>query len=212
MPAGTRAAALPDSGVELPSGFLATFGRPARESACECERSSGMQLGPIMALVSGPTLADALADPSNELTRLVSAQGDDSRLIDELFVRIFNRPPTAAEVATCRSEMQAVDQDHRRLAEELGRREAEFAIKRPDLERKRRPAIAAAQATLAAYEKELAPRLAEQQRQKAAATSRLEADLKSLRDHRPGDEAGRVGEGPRVGRRSTAGPCSSRRP
>ena len=71
VPAGTRAAALPDSGVELPSGFLTTFGRPARESACECERSSGLQLGPVMALVSGPTLGDAIADPANELTKLV---------------------------------------------------------------------------------------------------------------------------------------------
>ena len=71
---GTRAAALPDSGVELPSGFLATFGRPAR-GACECERSSGMQLGPVLALVSGPTLADAVADPGNELGRLVSRPG-----------------------------------------------------------------------------------------------------------------------------------------
>ena len=72
VPPGTRAAALPDSGVELPSGFLTTFGRPARESACECERSSGLQLGPVMALVSGPTLGDAIADPDNELTRLVT--------------------------------------------------------------------------------------------------------------------------------------------
>jgi hypothetical protein len=179
VPAGTRASALPDSGVELPSGFLTTFGRPARESACECERSSGMQLGPVMALVSGPTLADALADPASELTRLVAAEGDDSKLVDELFVRILNRPPTKAEVETCRKGMQAVDDDHRRLAEELGRREAEFAIKRPDLERKRNAAIATAQTALAAYEKELTPRLAEQERKKAEATARLEADLKS---------------------------------
>ena len=75
--------------------------------------------------------------------------------------------------------MQAVDEDHRRLAEELGRREAEFAIKRPELERKREAAIAAAQTALAAYEKELAPRLAEQERKKAEATAKLEADLKS---------------------------------
>ena len=34
-----------------------------------------MQLGPVMALVSGPTLADAIADPGNELTKLVIAQG-----------------------------------------------------------------------------------------------------------------------------------------
>jgi Tfp pilus assembly protein PilX len=179
VPAGTRAAALPDSGVELPSGFLTTFGRPARESACECERSSGMQLGPVMALVSGPTLADALADPSSDLSKLVSTQGDDSKLIDELFVRILNRPPTKAEVETCRKEIQAVEDDHRKLAEELGRREAEFAVKRPELERKRRAAIAAAQAALAAYEKDLAPRLAEQEKKKAENTAKLEADLKA---------------------------------
>src|SRR5262249_17781231 len=91
VPAGTRAAALPDSGVELPSGFLTTFGRPARESACECERTSGMQLGPVMALVSGPTLGDAIADPANELTKLATRESDDARLIDALFLRILNR-------------------------------------------------------------------------------------------------------------------------
>ncbi len=132
---GTRAAALPDSGVELPSGFLTTFGRPARESACECERTSGMQLGPVMALVSGPTLGDAIADPANELTRLVATQRDDTKLIDELFLRVLNRPATAAEIETCRKDMQSVEEDHRRMAEELGRREAEFAMKRPELER-----------------------------------------------------------------------------
>jgi hypothetical protein len=179
VPAGTRAAALPDSGVELPSGFLTTFGRPARESACECERSSGMQLGPVMALVSGPTLADALVDPSSELSKLVSTQGDDAKLIDELFVRILNRPPTKAEIETCQKGMQAVDEDHRRLAEELGRREVAFAIQRPELERKRQAAIAAAQVALAAYEKELAPRVAEQEKKKAETAVKLEADLKS---------------------------------
>ncbi len=176
---GTRAAALPDSGVELPSGFLATFGRPARESACECERSSGMQLGPVLALVSGPTLADAVADPGNELSRLVLTQADDARLIDELFIRILNRPPTAAEIETCRNDIKIVEEDHRRMAEELGRREAEFAIKRPELELKRKAAIAAAQTTLAEYEKLLAPRIAEQERKKAEATAKLEADLKN---------------------------------
>jgi WD40 repeat protein/mono/diheme cytochrome c family protein len=176
---GTRAAALPDSGVELPSGFLGTFGRPARESACECERTSGLQLGPVMALVSGPTLGDALADPGNELTRLVAIQGDDAQLIDDLFLRILNRPATPAEVETCRKDMQAVEEDHRGMAEELGRREAEYAIKRPELERRRAAAIAAAQAALAAYEKELTPRLAQQQRQRTEAAAKLEADLKA---------------------------------
>jgi WD40 repeat protein/mono/diheme cytochrome c family protein len=177
---GTRAAALPDVGVELPSGFLATFGRPARESACECERTSGMQLGPIMALVSGPTLADALADPANELTKLVANQTDDTKLINELFFRILNRPATAAETATCLKDIQAVDDDHRRMAEELGKHEMEFALKRPLLERQRQAAIAAAQASLAAYEKEQAPKVAEQERKRAENIAKLEADLKAF--------------------------------
>jgi WD40 repeat protein len=177
--AGTRAAALPDSGVELPSGFLTTFGRPARESACECERSSGLQLGPIMALVSGPTLGDAIADPGNELTRLVNTQGDDVKLIDDLFMRILNRPATVAEIETCRKDMQAVDDDHRRMAEELGKREVEFAVNRPTLERQRQAAIATAQVALASFEKEQGPKVAEEARKKAEATAKLEADLKA---------------------------------
>jgi len=176
---GTRAAALPDSGVELPSGFLATFGRPARESACECERSSGLQLGPIMALVSGPTLGDAIADPNNELARLAAVQSDDVKLIDELFMRILNRPATPEEVETCRKEMQAVDLDHRWMAQELGKRETEFALKRPVLERQRQAAIAVAGAALSAYEKEQAPKLAEQERKRVETTAKLEADLKA---------------------------------
>ncbi len=43
---GTRAAALPDVAVQLPDGFLNNLGRPVRESACECERSGDLQLGP----------------------------------------------------------------------------------------------------------------------------------------------------------------------
>jgi WD40 repeat protein/mono/diheme cytochrome c family protein len=177
---GTRAAALPDSGVELDSGFLTTFGRPARESACECERTSGLQLGPVMALVSGPTVGDAIADPANELTRLVASASDDTKLIDELFLKILNRPATKAEIETCRIDMQNVEQDHRRMAEELGKRETEFALKRPLLERQRQAAIAAAQTALAAYEKETAPALAERHRKKAEITAKLEADLKTF--------------------------------
>ena len=176
---GTCATALPDSGVELPTGFLTTFGRPARESACECERSSGLQLGPVMALVSGPTLGDAIADPGNELTKLVTTQSDDAKLIDELFVRILNRPATPAEVETCRKDFQSVDDDHRKVAEELGKREFDFAMKRPQLERERQSAIATAASALAAYEKAQAPKLAAAEKSRAEATAKLEADLKA---------------------------------
>lgn len=179
VPAGTRAASLPDSGVDLPSGFLTTFGRPARESACECERTSGLQLGPVMALVSGPTLGDAIADPANAIAKLVAVEPDDAKLIDDLFLRILNRPAAPSEIETCRVEIKAVDADHRRMAEELGKLETEYAIQRPVLEAARRAAVAAAESALAAYEKELAPRLADAEKKRAAEIARLEADLKA---------------------------------
>ncbi|WP_218280708.1 hypothetical protein [Verrucomicrobium spinosum] len=64
---GTRAAQLADSQTKIPDGFLGNFGRPVRESACECERSNDVQLGPVMALISGPTVGDAISDPATPL-------------------------------------------------------------------------------------------------------------------------------------------------
>ncbi|HWE38821.1 MAG TPA: DUF1553 domain-containing protein, partial [Isosphaeraceae bacterium] len=179
VPAGTRAAELPDSEVELPSGFLSTFGRPPRESACECERSSGLQLGPVMALVSGPTISDAIGDSKNEVARLVKTQADDKKLIDELFYRVLNRPPTGPEVGSCLQSFAEIDADHLRMAQLLGKRETEFALKRPQLERLREAELAAATAALAAYEAELGPKLAAREKEKAAQSAALEKDLKA---------------------------------
>jgi hypothetical protein len=177
--------------VELPSGFFTTFGRPPRESACECERTSGLQLGPVMALVSGPTLAEAIADPESELSKLVAAQADDGTIINELFLRVLNRPASEAEVAACLESFQSVDEDHRRLAESLSKRELDFALRRPQLERDREAAIAAAQAALAAYQQELAPRLAEAEKARAEKVAQAE---KELAEYEAGPLAAKIGE------------------
>src|SRR4029453_7362326 len=96
VPAGFRAAQLPDAGVSVP--FLEDFGKPVRESACECERSSGMVLGPILKLINGPTVAEALADPASELSKLAISEKDDAKLIEEVFVRFLARKPSDDEL------------------------------------------------------------------------------------------------------------------
>ena len=48
LPKGARATQIPDGKMENP--FLKTFGRPARELACECERESDFE-----DLLAGPT-------------------------------------------------------------------------------------------------------------------------------------------------------------
>jgi hypothetical protein len=97
VPEGFNANQLPDSGVKLDDGFLDLFGRPPRESACECERSTGVMLGQMLNLVNGPTIAEAIAAKDNRITRIVAAQDDDAKVVEELFLSILNRPPTAAE-------------------------------------------------------------------------------------------------------------------
>ena len=62
---GQRAVQLADAATDVGSGLLATLGRPARQSACECERTSDIGLGSVMALLSGPTISGAINDPTN---------------------------------------------------------------------------------------------------------------------------------------------------
>ncbi|MBX7167506.1 MAG: DUF1553 domain-containing protein [Pirellulales bacterium] len=100
VPNGFRAAQLPDSAVELPGGFLDVFGKPPRESACECERASGVVLGQALTLVNGPIIADAIADPNNRITTIVQSQNDNAAVVDALFVSILCRHARPDEVAT----------------------------------------------------------------------------------------------------------------
>lgn len=182
---GTRAAALPDSGIELPSGFLTTFGRPARESACECERSSGLQLGPVMALISGPTIADAIADPNNALAKLAANEKDDRKLVDEVFLRILNRPARDPEVKAVIDAMQAIDADHTRLTAALTEREAFWAKRKPELEREREAVIAKTKQEINDYEKRIEPQVQAQEKQRVENIAKAEANLKQFEDALP---------------------------
>ncbi len=177
VPAGTRAAELPDSGIDLPSGFLATFGRPSRESSCECERSNDMQLGPIMALVSGPTLAKAISQPDNALASLVEETSEDRDLIDQLFLRILNRHATSQELDACLELFPRIEGDHQTLLEQVAERQAEVDAARPALEAQREQAIAEAETALETYEAEIQPRIEQEERKREKRIAQREAEL-----------------------------------
>jgi WD40 repeat protein len=185
VPPGTRAAALPDSGVDLPSGFLGTFGRPARQSACECERTSELRLGAVMSLVSGTTIAEAIGDPQNALPKLVAGIADDARLVDEIFLRILNRPARPAEVEAFRQTLATAAEDHAKLTAALGKREEEWKVLQPKLEKERAEAIAKAKADLEAYEKEIAPRVAEEEKKRQALIAQRGQELKDYETQLP---------------------------
>jgi len=179
VPKGTRAAALPDVGITTEDGFLQNLGQPVRESACECERSSELQLGPVMALVSGPTIGHAIADDENDLPRLVKQLPEDAKLVEELFLRVLGRRPSTMEIETFADFRAAISTDHESLANTLTQREAAWQQEFAQREAARAAALAETQQQLTAKIEELRPevqrREAERLQRIAAAQDKLEA-------------------------------------
>ena len=96
VPHDFTAQELPDPFVGK-GGFLDMFGRPQRESACECERRGNVSLPQAMKLVNGPTLAEAIADPEGRVSEAILAGNSDRQLIEDLYLATFSRLPTATE-------------------------------------------------------------------------------------------------------------------
>ena len=167
VPAGTRAAQLPDVGIKLPDGFLDNAGRPVRESACECERSSGLQLGPIMALVSGPTVGNAISDPKNILPKLIESSDDDKKVINEIFLRLLSRPADEEELSASLAMLDAVDRDHENIVRKVQEREALLKEETVKAEKEREDKIAQAKKTLDDYKAGIAEREAKLDKEQA---------------------------------------------
>ena len=91
LPAGTRAIQLPDGEVNHP--FLKTFGQPARELACECERESDGNLAQALQLINGPTVNEKIRNPNNRLGKLLGAKMTDDAILTDLYYAALSRPP-----------------------------------------------------------------------------------------------------------------------
>ncbi len=79
-------------------GFLDLFGRPPRESSCECERRSDLSLPQALNLVNGKTISDAVADSKGRIAKAVLGGRPDRELVEDLYLATMSRPPTAAEL------------------------------------------------------------------------------------------------------------------
>jgi Protein of unknown function (DUF1549)/Protein of unknown function (DUF1553) len=78
-------------------GFLDVFGRPVRETSCECERRSDFSLPQALNLVNGATISDAVADPKGRVAKLVLSGKDDKAIVEELYLAALGRFPDAQE-------------------------------------------------------------------------------------------------------------------
>lgn len=96
VPQNFRAQQFPDPTVGM-GGFLDLFGRPQRDSACECERRSDVSLSQALNLINGGTVADAIADPEGRIAKWVISKLPDKRLVEELYLAALSRPPEQQE-------------------------------------------------------------------------------------------------------------------
>jgi hypothetical protein len=99
LPAGTTAEELPDAKA-AGDGFLDLFGKPVRETPCECERSSTVSLGQALNLINGPTLSDSVAAPTGRIAQLLKTNPTDEKVVEEIFLSTLSRFPTAKEKQT----------------------------------------------------------------------------------------------------------------
>ena len=99
VPPDTTASQAPDPHVGK-EGFLDVFGRPSRESPCECERRTDFSLPQALNLVNGRTISEAVADPKGRVTKLILSGVDDKKIVEDLYLASLGRAPNAAESAS----------------------------------------------------------------------------------------------------------------
>ncbi len=96
VPKNSLAAQFPDSNVDK-GGFLDLFGRPERQTSCECERRFDVSLVQALNMVNGATIADAVGSESGRVAKLILAGASDRDTIEELYLATLSRPPLPQE-------------------------------------------------------------------------------------------------------------------
>jgi Protein of unknown function (DUF1553)/Protein of unknown function (DUF1549) len=106
QPRGTRALQLWDN--RLPSYFLEIFGRPPRNSPCECGRSSEPTMAQALHLTNAPEVESKIASPEGRVAKLFAGRPANSKhrlseqdrdaLVEELCLVTVGRPPNNKEM------------------------------------------------------------------------------------------------------------------
>ncbi|WP_406693492.1 DUF1549 and DUF1553 domain-containing protein [Singulisphaera sp. Ch08] len=117
LPRHFRATQLPDDGFA--SALLETFGRPKRESVCECERSTEPSLSQSLLLLNSPTLQRKLSADGGRAALLANDPRPDRDKVVSLYRLALSRVPSDEEQAVCQAHIDRLRSEGRlRLAYE----------------------------------------------------------------------------------------------
>jgi len=115
LPSGTRAIDLPDEGVA--SGFLDAFGRPKRDTACECERVTDASLGQSLMMLNSADVQTKLTAAGGRAESLAKDPRPDEIKLTELFWDAF--APDSGETATALAYLTAHAGQKRQAYEDI---------------------------------------------------------------------------------------------
>lgn len=101
LPAGTRATQLPSPDVE--NEFLEVFGQPKRETPCQCERITEVNLSQSLQIANGQFVHEKLLSPQGRVQKLLHSELTREQQIEELFLAAYARKPNADEMNSVKS-------------------------------------------------------------------------------------------------------------
>jgi hypothetical protein len=105
LPTGCRAIEVAPNRVknEHLAMIFRTFGRPARTTTCDCERSAEPAVPQTLFLMSDPLLLKKMT--AGRLPKLLAEKKTDSEMIEELFLATLSRLPDDRERAAARTHL-----------------------------------------------------------------------------------------------------------
>jgi hypothetical protein len=89
------------------NGFVAfvleTYGRPKRNAAvqCDCERDGSGSIFQVLTLANHPRVWEKIKEPAGRVAKLAKDGRDEASKIDELFLAVVSRLPSAEEREGC---------------------------------------------------------------------------------------------------------------
>lgn len=117
LPTGIRSIELPDESVA--STFLDTFGRPKRDTACECERVSDASLGQSLMLLNSAEVQGKLSAAGGRAEALANDPRPHAQKVEELFWTAFGRAPLSGESASALDHLTARTDKTREAFEDI---------------------------------------------------------------------------------------------
>jgi hypothetical protein len=112
-----RAVQLPDESFQ--SYFLDVFGRPQRQSACECERVNEANLAQALHLLNSDEVQGKVTRSGGRADKLASDPRPDAEKVEELFLWAFARKPTAADRAAALAHLARHPKDKKAAYENI---------------------------------------------------------------------------------------------